>query len=179
MPKFQLENVATVVDNAYHGTDLATTRKIIAGERFRYSRGPDQWLGNGVYFFEGSIGLATYFGKRKARQKRSEDYAVLRASVQLGRCLDLTTEKYRQQLAKWIELLRTKATLKLSRAWIINSFVMRGCRGCDTVRCRFPPGLPGDSESAFAFSKQEHIQIAVLTVNNISNIAFTRKGKTR
>ncbi len=177
MAKPQIHWVDEIVDQAHHGTDLLTADKIVAEGKFEPSRGPRHWLGDGVYFFQGSFGMAVFFGKQKAKENQNLEYAVLRASVLLGKCLDLTTERYRKQLGKWIELLRAKTTLPLNRAWIVNSFARNGCGGFDTVRCRFPPGLPAESSLGFSYSKTSHIQISVLKVANISNIVCVRKGK--
>jgi len=178
MPKFQVESANTVVDNAHHGTDLAKADGIVAGGEFRVSRGGNHWLGDGIYFFQGSVRMAVFFAKQKATAMRVENWAVLRASVLLERCLDLTTQRYRRELDKWIELLKARhERLHLTRAWIINSFARKGCGGFDTVRCKFPPGLPQDSSFGFSFSKRPHVQIAVLKVANISNVTCVRKGK--
>jgi len=176
MVKPSIEWVDEVVDQAYHGTDLSTADKIAAGNRFQPSRGPDHWLGDGVYFFQDSIVLAVKWAKRKAKEKQSKEYGVLKASILLGKCLDLTTQTYKKQLEKWINLLQCKTKLDLTESWIINSFARKYRGGFDTVRCRFP-GFPGELPFRSSRSKRSYIQISVLQVDNISNVVRVEKGK--
>lgn len=177
MAKSPVELTDEIVDNAYHGTDLATADRLAAGETFLESKGPNHWLGNGAYFFQGSFGMAVFWAKAKAEETKSAEYGVLRASIILGRCLDLTIPKYRKQLGKWVGLLKAKAKLTLTRAWIINSFARKYRGGFDTVRCRFPPGLPNEPPSCSERSKKAHVQISVLTMQNITKVSRVRKGR--
>lgn len=180
MAKQQIDYVDTVIDNAHHGTDEAVAAKIVAGERFKLSTGPQHWLGDGVYFFEGVFGMAVFFAKQKAKENGSNQYAVLRASILLGKCLDLTTPRYRKELAKWIKLLKARTKQPLNRAWIVNSFAWKGCGGFDTVRCSFPPGLPEESSLGVSYSKRKHTQIAVLNVEkNILRVVCAKKGRAK
>ncbi len=97
MAKVRVEKAERIVADAYHGTELSVAERILAGEGFQIRPDPedDPYLGDGVYFYEGFLEPA----ERHARDRRKyKDYAVLLATVRLGKCLDLYAEKYVSEL---------------------------------------------------------------------------------
>jgi hypothetical protein len=55
----------------YHGTTLSNAQAISTG-RFNSSAGPNEWLGNGIYFFEAARTMAWYYAKRAVKRQLDE-----------------------------------------------------------------------------------------------------------
>lgn len=91
-----IEYLPDTVSNAYHGTG-ATEAKGILKEGFQLPTISDDYLGDGTYFYIGSIEDAKFFARRRKNEKK---YAVLRATVLLGYCLDLDVPRYKHLLAR-------------------------------------------------------------------------------
>ena len=83
---------------AYHGCDLSTASAVVEKRRtLNPSQNPYDWLGEGIYFWEGSprraLRWAEYLrnhttdGKRKILKP-----AVVGAVIELGNCLDLVDQ---------------------------------------------------------------------------------------
>jgi hypothetical protein len=84
MSSIKIEHFNKIVPDAYHGTSKANADKIIKSG-FEISIGDDQYLGQGVYFFEGSRSSAERWANRSYHLP---DCAVIQAMLNLGRCLD-------------------------------------------------------------------------------------------
>jgi len=75
---------------AYHGCDLETAQNLLGGSPFQPSAKDFDWLGAGTYFWENDV-LRAYQWATEAR--RNFDYpSVIGAVIELGNCLDLTTQ---------------------------------------------------------------------------------------
>lgn len=81
----------------YHGTKRSTALRIVQGlEAFVPSTNRDDWLGNGVYFWEYGPQQAWSWADRMRRVRvkanqwdDDEEIAVLGSMIRLGHCLDL------------------------------------------------------------------------------------------
>lgn len=79
----------------YHGCDRAVGEKLVrADQRFRSSKNDYDWLGDGIYFWEGNPQRAQDWarfmaGHPKFKKRVKAPFAV-GAVVELGNCLDLT-----------------------------------------------------------------------------------------
>lgn len=78
----------------FHGTDAATVEKVLAGEALEPSDKPHDWLGGGVYFWEGSPQRALEWAEGiQARPYkgggRITKPAVVGAVIDLGVCCNL------------------------------------------------------------------------------------------
>jgi hypothetical protein len=73
---------------AYHGCDQAAAQALLSGSAFLLSNKPYDWLGSGAYFWEGDI-LRAY---QWALEHRSASPCVVGTVIELGSCLDLTTQ---------------------------------------------------------------------------------------
>jgi hypothetical protein len=75
----------------FHGCDASVGEKILRGEErhLRFSEKPFDWLGHGMYFWEGDPSRAMAWAEDKRRQGKIEKSFVLGAVVDLRRCLDL------------------------------------------------------------------------------------------
>ena len=73
----------------YHGCDQKTAQKLLGGSPFGMSNRPYDWLGGGTYFWQDDP-LRAY---RWAQEWRSEAPCLVGAVIELGNCLDLTTQQ--------------------------------------------------------------------------------------
>jgi hypothetical protein len=77
----------------YHGCDRSVAERLIAGEPFQASSNNYDWLGAGVYFWEGDPARAMQWAEKiRTRTGKITDPAVVGAVIDLGLCLDLTTQ---------------------------------------------------------------------------------------
>lgn len=74
----------------YHGTTAESAKSILADNHFNPSTKMDEWLGDGVYFFENDY-LQAYDFITRARKK--EDVKVLKAEIESDNVLDLTLKE--------------------------------------------------------------------------------------
>lgn len=170
---------------AYHGCDQAAAQALLSGSTFLASNRPYDWLGSGTYFWEGDIARAYQW----ALEHRPQAPTVVGAAIDLGRCLDLTTQSGIQAVkiahASYLRLQRkigqplpANQSAKGSRP---RDFVLRyldravinhlhqqyaresALRGIslefDTVRALFPEGHPLYENAGFM--EKTHVQIAV------------------
>jgi hypothetical protein len=73
----------------YHGCDLATAQKIVAGQdQQKPSTNEYDWLGSGLYFWEDSFSRALRWSQND-KSGRIKTSGVLGAIIDLGNCLNL------------------------------------------------------------------------------------------
>jgi len=75
---------------AYHGCDLKTAQELLGGSPFQPSRKDYDWLGAGIYFWENDV-VRAYQWATEAR-RNFDCPSVIGAAIELGNCLDLTTQ---------------------------------------------------------------------------------------
>jgi hypothetical protein len=75
---------------AYHGCDLKTAQELLGGSPFLPSKKDYDWLGAGIYFWENDV-VRAYQWATEARRS-FEHPSVVGAVIELGNCLDLTTQ---------------------------------------------------------------------------------------
>ncbi|RZT09817.1 hypothetical protein SAMN05216319_1740 [Duganella sp. CF402] len=176
---------------AYHGCDFDTAIQLTGDDysHLRPSKNPYDWLGEGIYFFEGDGLRAKMFAEAAAEAPHLNLTAcpILRsyaigAVIQLGNCLDLTTQAgieeiklayaaLEEDLPAGFELPRNRSAgpddlegilHHLDRAVINHVHGQRikfGQPPYDTVRGLFAQGQPVFPTSAIR--RLSHIQIAV------------------
>lgn len=168
---------------AYHGCDLATRDKVVAGkEHLKKSEKDYDWLGRGIYFWEhGHDRALRWAQQRKGKSLKSP--SVVGALIQLGNCFDLLDTTYTQTLAfswpRYLDNLNNQGKMipqnksagsddldhvvrNLDCAmvnWTITQLEKAGNPGFDTVRGVFPEGDPAFPGSYI--QEKSHIQIAV------------------
>jgi len=165
MAKLSVQYVNKLIPDAYHGTEFSVAKKIKAGTKFEPSTDRDSYLGDGVYFFETDMGLAVWWAKKRTR--RPGTWAVLQATIQLGRCLDLFSQENRDKLKFWRTVLaeRLKDT-RIEDPWVINSFAEE--HGLDTVRCIFKPEAVQPIYEGSKICESFRVVISVRNIGNIS-----------
>jgi hypothetical protein len=75
---------------AYHGCDLKTAQELLSGSPFQPSTRDYDWLGEGSYFWENDV-LRAFQWASEPRRKFAQP-SVVGAAIELGNCLDLTTQ---------------------------------------------------------------------------------------
>lgn len=161
----------------YHGCSLETKEKILAGESWIPSSHRWEWLGNGVYFWEYDERRALEWAREVSRHP-----AVIKAKIELGHCLDMTTRGSVAALRAGYRFLKTEYSLlkkrmpenknvpgdddwknrQLDHAVIeaVHSYNMEnGDTAYDTVRGAFFEGKP--VYPGGGFRDKTHIQICV------------------
>lgn len=100
----------------YHGTRRSTAEAIVSRKQdFARSENADDWLGDGVYFWEYAPQRAWQWARDRYGSK---DVAVLGAMIRLGNCLDLLEPANALKVKGFYEKLRdetAKAGGKLPR----------------------------------------------------------------
>lgn len=172
---------------AYHGCDFETAQRLLGGSAFQPSLRDYDWLGAGSYFWENDI-LRAYQWATETRRRFARP-CVVGAAVELGHCLDLTTQSgvvaVRLAYEQFVEMARRngspvpvnaepasdpngdKSLRRLDCAVINYLFeILRTVRESDssaepysTVRALFPEGR--ELYPGAGFWDKTHIQICV------------------
>lgn len=79
----------------FHGCDESVRDDLLTGNiTIKKSEKSYDWLGNGMYFWEGDEKRAWEWAEEKRRRKEIEKPAVIGAVMDLGLCLDFMESKY-------------------------------------------------------------------------------------
>ena len=175
----------------YHGCSKETAQKLLSGSSFLISDKPYDWLGAGAYFWENDV-LRAY---QWALERRSKSPCVVGAVIDLGNCLDLTTQRGIHAVQKayqsYFTLQRKSGqhipenqdaeharpgdiVLRYLDRAVINhlheSYTRAKIRSSefDTVRAMFPEGKPLYANAGFM--EKTHVQIAVRKQNQVLGI---------
>jgi len=163
----------------FHGCDAEVGRAVVAGDAsLKPSENDYDWLGHGVYFWEGSPSRALDFAREQKERGRIGQPFVVGAVLDLGNCMNLMDSRYHAALKQAYGLYTMLVPSETERA------VNRGGRDrllryldCsvfqilhadmefhgevpfDTVRCAFEEGEPSFPGSGIL--DKTHIQICV------------------
>ncbi|MEX1224186.1 MAG: hypothetical protein WEA31_06515 [Pirellulales bacterium] len=89
----------------YHACRRDFAEELAAGrlalEDWPHSTNAYDWLGSGIYFWEGSFRRAEEWGRDRVRG----EIAIIEAKIQLGRCLDLMETEYLAMIRRIYERL--------------------------------------------------------------------------
>lgn len=192
-----MSRFATAFVLGYHGCEQAVAEDIVSGRTdIRPSKKSYDWLGHGVYFWEGDPERA----REWAVERGFNSPAVIGAAIDLGNCLDLLNRENVSLIRSAYEDLSAihaaqghplptnrsgrrgdaddkpirqldcavVQTLHANMRAMIKDNPKAGYQEFDTVRCLFPEGEEIYPESGFR--KRTHIQIAVRTLGMIKGI---------
>lgn len=91
----------------YHGCDAKVADALVSGTAFEFSRNEYDWLGHGVYFWENDPERALHWARNAPKTaKRIDTPAAVGAAIDLGLCLDLTTQASLEVIKQAYDLLR-------------------------------------------------------------------------
>lgn len=93
----------------YHGCSKAVGEKLLSGVPFKASDNNYDWLGPGIYFWENNPERAIAWGGLRLKDP-AQAYAV-GAIIELGYCLDLTTQSASAALVRSYEQLAAAAAI--------------------------------------------------------------------
>lgn len=194
-----MSRLATSFVLGYHGCDRAIGKRAIDGDLdLIQSRRDFDWLGPGAYFWESDPHRALQWAKWKADQGRYSHPYVIGAVIDLGNCLDLTSQEDLALLTeahKSFVQIRAKADLPLPENLnapgdpngdrvlrYLDCAVIRhlheimageearqqGIEPFDTVRGMFTEG--GALYPGAGFQTKTHVQIAVIDPKRIKGV---------
>ena len=90
----------------FHGCDRSVADRVIKhGEALVKSENDYDWLGHGIYFWEGSYQRALQWAKAS---KNISEPAVVGAFIKLGNCLDLLDYEHIQTVKTIYTILETE-----------------------------------------------------------------------
>jgi hypothetical protein len=172
---------------AYHGCDRDLGEGLLAGAKsLKPSNNDYDWLGPGVYFWESNPHRALEFAQEKLKRGDGvRNPFVVGAVIDLGLCLDLTTEDSIENLRdahrSLLETIPPGGPLPANgpESWRrrLDCAVIRclhqirqnpEAEPIDTVRGIFTEGNPVYEGSAFL--EKTHVQIAVVNLECIKAV---------
>lgn len=166
----------------FHGCDESVGMRILCGpeEHLRPSEKKYDWLGHGIYFWEGNVARAWEWAHDRQLEGKIKKPFVLGAIIDLRHCLDLFDRSAATELAKSYKSLKKQSVLtemplpknsgktpdKLGRnldcAVVNHLHSIRkdaGLESYDSVRGAFLEG--GPTYPGAKFKSHTHIQICV------------------
>lgn len=125
---------------AYHGTTRLKAVSIIKQKSFTVSRDDEEWLGDGIYFFEGDIRQAQYWCTKSRHYK---EWAVIKSIIEAQTVINLvdtdTYERFAASFGKFDGKYKTRKNKEPRK--IINAVVLNALYDkmkYDVVRAIFP-----------------------------------------
>lgn len=174
----------------YHGCSAAIAEQLFSGRHeFRASDNDYDWLGPGIYFWQANPRRALQFAEVKRTRERARwRPVVVGAAIDLGLCLDLSTEAgvieiraaydlLKDTMAAALEPLpsnsggRDRLLRRLDCAVVRQLHAIReeaGLSRVDTVRGVFVEGGPAYDGSGFL--DKTHVQICVCNPQAIRGV---------
>jgi len=108
----------------YHGTTKESSIEILKSGHFRDSLDENEWLGQGVYFFEDDIKQAYNFC---VKARRYQSWAILRCDIEAAIVFDLTKVDDFQEFRRIANLIKERYTMvdkNNKRRRLLNSFIL-------------------------------------------------------
>jgi hypothetical protein len=147
----------------YHGCEASVGERVRKTKVFRLSVGDQEWLGDGVYFFEGDPGPARWWVKSRRKYPKWE---ILKADISAAesQVLDLLKEddfdEFQRSLRMLVDHTETLGApvVGFKDGAVINAL----CRivPCKVVRAPFDWGTEG-VRRGYSRIRKTHIQLAV------------------
>jgi hypothetical protein len=157
-----VQNPQSEQTDGYHGTTLERAVKILQ-EGFKVTPTPEQYWGDGAYFYEKRMQDALDWAERRCAIS-GEKRAVIQSVVELGDCLNLDDQDHRDLVRETWENLSEKGVKTVTMAVAINA--LADILGLDTVRVRYESKASKLFTGARLFSRVQWI----LVVRNLQRI---------
>ena len=167
-------NWGKIIPDAYHGTDFDSACKISSDKEFDPSNDEDDYLGSGVYFFESSRWHAKDWANRKAKRNGFDSYAIIKAQIDLGRCLDLNNFEHRKYLTTVVRDFERRGAVDINDAVAINFLAAQ--MPIDTVRANYVVPEKGKIFKGSRFYDYSCLMICVRNAEAISNMSIDYTG---
>ena len=134
MASFKFTYLYEEILDAYHGTHLRTANKILREQKFEIGqRNEDLFLGDGIYFYEGSLYRAKWWAQKKYR---NQGIGVLRARIELGIFLNLNDPNHQDVLIAGRVPIEKRIGRNCTTTAILNLFA--AIHRIDTIRASIP-----------------------------------------
>ncbi|ACV60977.1 hypothetical protein Dtox_0013 [Desulfofarcimen acetoxidans DSM 771] len=124
----------------FHGTTAENAKEIIKTRYFKYSMDDEEWLGEGVYFFEKDIKQAYYYC---VKAKKYTNWTILKSKIVCNVFWDLTLTDHVEEFQKIAKLFKDRyhkrkdgRPRKLMNAVVFNA--MYKLKPFDIIRAPFP-----------------------------------------
>lgn len=169
MKSFQISSYNKIIPDAYHGTSYENALNIHKEQSFNSSLGDKHYLGDGVYFFEGSSKHAENWAKKV---KNFSQIGILKAVINLGKCLDLNIPEHMGLIQRVHEKLIKQNVQYLSDGFVINATAK--IVEIDTVRWSYTKPDLGTIYKGSRFFKVAQIIICVRNTKLISSIVLVK-----
>ncbi len=96
----------------FHGCDEQVRDNIVMNKvKFKKSDNTYDWLGHGMYFWEGNLDRAYQWAKENAKKGKISKPSVLGAIIDLGKCFDLLDSKFLSVLKSVYNLYEKSFTI--------------------------------------------------------------------
>lgn len=180
MANMHVDSTLNSIDDAYHGTLLDDANKIISGKKFIPSKQKDSYLGDGIYFYEGSRWLAAKWVERN--HGRNAIIGIICACVHYGKCLNLNIPEHRFILKKVKEKISQQPKfksmgIKITDALAVNYYATNINKNIDTVRLIYvceDYGKLYEGSNIFDYAQP---MLCVRNQSKITNISLSFQGK--
>jgi hypothetical protein len=164
----------------FHGCDMKLVRELsLRNTELRFSSNGNDWLGDGIYFWENNVTRALDYAKEKMKREPDiiKEPAVIGAVIHLKNCLDLTDRESLLEMEKAYEYAVgafSKSELSLPKNkkdmllrpldCTVTKFLDQLCRDAesptyDSIRGSFFEGDP--VYSGAGIYKKNHIQLCI------------------
>ena len=154
----------SVNDLAYHGTSKSAAESIVSNG-FALREGEDAFLGEGVYFFDNQRSMAIWWARDYREYK---PWAVIRATVRLGRCFNIHEDSHRAALLILIERLQ-QTDPDVSDAAAINALALLTPIDSVTGEFRREKANPYRPKSRFIVGHR-----SIICIRNLASILHTK-----
>lgn len=179
----------------YHGCDKEKGEAALAGEEIPPSNSKYDWLGNGIYFWEGDQHRALEWAQMLKKREKIKNPFVFGAILDLENCLDLTQRETIPLMKEAYESLKEilvkakkplpqnscpKGLVEPDKLWraldcaVIQQLHESLPKRFDSVRGLFPEGKPIYPGSAF--KELSHTQIAIINPKRIVGVFRVKQG---
>ncbi len=166
MPTF-ISRSSKEIPDAFHGTSRDLGERIIK-DTFKKT---DGLRASGVYFWEGSEAMVKWWARKRYKQNK---IAVLRATVQLGFCLDLTISEHADEVQKLIKAYSEKFKIVVTDKQAVTMVANLG--RLDSVRAVQYPNHPRNLSPESQFVRHTRIIICVRNLDCVQNVIMSYNG---
>ncbi len=174
---FKFKDLNKIVPDAYHGTNYANAKEILEGGAFLPSKGENEYLGFGIYFFEGSEWEAKQWARHKYGRAK---VGVMWATINLGRCLDLSIKEHRDLIKETVAVLSKRPNMpRITDALVINLIAGKYKELIDTVRAIYIPNqghIPQPLFQGSLFYDATRMMICVRNAKAILRFSISYEG---
>ncbi|MFW6223195.1 MAG: hypothetical protein ACOC3T_06245 [Bacteroidota bacterium] len=175
MKSTKIHEIEKFIPDAYHGAKAEYARNICENGFVIKSVGDDLFLGDGVYFYESSQSHAQDWGRKKYK---GEVIGVVKALVNLGRCLDFHNKEHIQLVKDVSDQLKTrKPAAHITDAVTIN-FIAANFPRIDSVRATyFSDHVKSKVFKGSRFYEYNRLIVCVRNLKNIIKTTLSYEGR--